>query len=146
VAGGDELVLAEVSFLLACCLTDKKDCGTLLRTLKEQLSITEDQAKVLFAKLQSATLTPFESASAASEQVRQCQVCKTPAMPGTLPSSQLGASVPLFACCFMAVKHAGRCRQNRFHGYACAQQGAAADAPLGLPELCRVQDLLQQLH
>lgn len=67
-------MLSEVTFLLACCLTDGKDASVLLRTLKEQLNITEDQAKVLYDKLHSAKLTPFETASAASEQVKQCQV------------------------------------------------------------------------
>lgn len=64
---------AEVSFLLACCLTDKKDCSLLLRTLQDQLNITEDHAKVLYAKLNSARLVPFETASR-SEQIKQCQV------------------------------------------------------------------------
>lgn len=63
-----------MSFLLACCLTDKKDASLLLRTLKDQLSITEDQAKVLYEKLRSAKLTPYETASAACEQIKQCRV------------------------------------------------------------------------
>ena len=74
VSGADELVLSEVTLLLACCLTDKKDASVLLRTLKDQLNVTEDQAKVLYDKLHSAKLAPFEAASTTCEQVQQCQV------------------------------------------------------------------------
>lgn len=73
-AGNDELVLAEVAFVLACCLTNKQDCSLLLGTLKEQLNITAHQADVLSAKLQKAQLMSFEAASSTSKHVKLCQV------------------------------------------------------------------------